>query len=82
MSLEDDLQRLNALKVVLAGLVNLVAGIIFVAFAHVSWLPALLIAVGSTIGGVLGAHGGRRLPPWALRLVIIGVGIVAILRLI
>jgi uncharacterized membrane protein YfcA len=82
LSLEDDLQRLNALKVVLAGLVNLVAGIIFVAFAHVSWLPALLIAVGSTIGGVLGAHGGRRLPPWALRLVIIGVGIVAILRLI
>ena len=30
LSLNDDLQRINALKVVLAGLVNLVAGIVFV----------------------------------------------------
>jgi uncharacterized membrane protein YfcA len=82
LAIDDDLQRINALKVVLAGLVNFVAGVIFVIFADVSWLPALLIAVGSTLGGVLGAHGGRRLPPWALRLVIIGVGIVAIVRLL
>ena len=82
LSLDDDLQRLNALKVVLAGLVNFVAGVVFVIFAHISWLPALLIAVGSTLGGVVGAHGGRRLPPWALRLVIIAVGIVAIVRLL
>jgi uncharacterized membrane protein YfcA len=82
LAIDDDLQRLNALKVVLAGLVNLVAGVVFVVFAHVAWLPAALIAVGSTLGGVLGAHGGRRLPPWALRLVIIGVGIVAIVRLV
>ena len=30
LSLNDDLQRLNALKVVLTGLVNLVAGVVFV----------------------------------------------------
>jgi hypothetical protein len=82
LALDDDLQRINALKVVLAGLVNLVAGVIFVFVANVAWLPALLIAVGSTIGGVLGAHSGRRLPPWALRAVIIVVGIVAIVRLL
>ncbi len=82
LALDDDLQRLNALKVVLAGLVNFVAGVIFVIFAHVSWVPALLIAVGSTLGGVVGAHWGRRLPSWALRLVIIAVGIVAIVRLV
>jgi uncharacterized membrane protein YfcA len=82
LALDDDLQRINALKVVLAGLVNLVAGVIFVFVADVSWLPALLIAVGSTVGGVLGAHGGRRLPPWALRGVILLVGIVAIIRLL
>ncbi len=57
LSLEgEDLQRINALKVVLAGLVNLVAGIVFVFAAHVAWLPALLIAIGSIIGGVLGAR--------------------------
>lgn len=82
VALDDDLQRINALKVVLAGLVNLIAGVIFVFVANVAWLPALLIAVGSTVGGVIGARGGRRLPPWALRAVIIVVGIVAIVRLL
>jgi hypothetical protein len=36
---------------VLAGLVNLVAGAVFVFAAHVAWLPALLIAVGASLGG-------------------------------
>jgi uncharacterized protein len=82
LSLNDDLQRINALKVVLAGLVNLVAGIVFVIAAHVAWGAALLIAAGSIIGGFLGAHGGRRLPESALRAVIVVVGIVAIVRLV
>jgi uncharacterized protein len=83
LSLEgESLQRINALKVVLAGLVNLVAGIVFIFSAHVAWLAALLIAVGSTIGGVLGARYGRRLPPTALRGLIVVVGITAIVRLL
>ncbi|HEY6396122.1 MAG TPA: sulfite exporter TauE/SafE family protein [Solirubrobacteraceae bacterium] len=82
LALDDDLQRINALKVVLAGLVNLVAGVVFVIAAHIAWLPAGLIAVGSTIGGVVGAHAGRRLPEWALRVVIVGVGIAAIVKLL
>jgi uncharacterized protein len=83
LSLEgESLQRINALKVVLAGLVNLVAGVVFVFSAHIAWLAALLIAVGSTIGGVLGARYGRRLPPSALRAVIVLVGVSAIVRLL
>jgi uncharacterized membrane protein YfcA len=82
LALDDDLQRLNALKVVLAGLVNFVAGVIFVFAAHVAWGPAALIAVGSIIGGVLGAKGGRRLPAAALRAIIVVVGIFAIVRLL
>jgi len=82
LAVDEDLQRINALKVVLAGLVNLVAGIVFVFAAHVAWLPALLIAIGSLIGGILGATWGRRLPPSALRAVIVIVGVLAIVRLI
>jgi uncharacterized membrane protein YfcA len=77
----DDLHRANALKNVLAGLVNLVAALIFIAFAHVAWAPVALLAAGSAIGGQLGARFGRRLPPAALRAVIVAVGAVAILRL-
>lgn len=82
LSVDDELQRINALKVVLAGLVNLVAGVVFVIFAHVAWLPAGLIAVGSTIGGILGARLGRRLPEPVLRAVIVAVGVFAIVRLV
>ncbi len=82
LSLDEQLQRLNALKVVLTGLVNFVAGVVFVLFAHVAWLAALYIALGSTLGGFLGAHAGRRLPEPALKAVIVVVGIVAIVRLV
>ncbi len=82
LSVDDSLQRLNALKVVLAGLVNLVAGVVFVLVAHVAWGAALLIAGGSTLGGIVGARAGRRLPPVALRAVIVIVGVSAIVRLL
>jgi uncharacterized protein len=82
LALDDELQRLNALKVVLVGLVNLVAGVIFAFAAQVAWLPALLIAIGSIIGGVIGARAGRRLPDSALRALIVVVGILAIVRLV
>jgi uncharacterized membrane protein YfcA len=77
----DDLQRLNALKNVLTGLVNLVAGVVFIIVADIAWEAALLIAAGSVVGGALGARYGRRLPPSALRAVIVVVGTVAIVDL-
>ncbi len=82
LGLDEDLQRINALKVVLAGLVNLVSGIVFVFVAHIAWAPAGLIAAGSLLGGVLGARYGRRLPPVVLRAVIVVVGIAAIVHLL
>jgi len=82
LAIDDDLQRINALKVVLTGLVNLVAGVIFAFVAHVAWAPAGVIAGGSILGGLIGARQGRRLSPLALRLVIVAVGISAIVRLL
>ena len=83
LGLDESLQRVNALKNLLAGLANLVSGIVF-AFAapHVDWTAAALLAVGSVTGGALGARYGRRLSPDALRALIVAVGIVAIVRLI
>ncbi len=82
LSMDDTLQRLNAVKVITTGLTNLIAGAIFVIAAHVAWDVAGLIACGSMIGGVLGARYGRRLSPNALRALIVIVGIIAIIRLI
>jgi uncharacterized protein len=80
--LEEDLQRVNAAKNVLALIVNAVAAIVFVVFAHVSWSAAALVAAGSVLGGQLGAHVGRRLSPVVLRGVIVVIGIVAIVSLL
>ncbi|MCB0956343.1 MAG: sulfite exporter TauE/SafE family protein [Ilumatobacter sp.] len=80
--LDDHLQRLNACKNVLAGSVNAVAAVVFIASTDVDWKVVGVIAVGSTIGGWLGARYGRRLNPRALRAVIVVVGLVALVRLL
>lgn len=82
VALAQDLQRTNALKNVLAGLVNGVAGLYFAFAAHVEWGPAAIIACASILGAQLGARYGRRLPPDALRAVIVVVGVFAIVRLV
>ena len=74
----DSMQRHNATKNVLALIVNGIAAVIFVFVAEVNWPAAGLIAVGSVIGGQIGATVGRRLPASVLRAVIVVVGIIAI----
>ena len=81
IGLRDDLQRINALKNVLAGLVNFTASLVFIFAADVDWAVAALIAAGSTVGAVGGARYGRRLSPTALRVLIVIVGVVAIVQL-
>jgi uncharacterized protein len=78
----ENLQRLNAVKNVLALIANGVAAVLFVFFADVDWLVVVLIAVGSVVGAQLGAHVGRRLPVPALRALIVVVGIVAAIKLL
>lgn len=78
MFLDDDLQRLNAAKNVLATIANLVAAGLFVAVSDIDWRLAGLLAVGSIAGGLLGARYGRRLPPGALRVFVVAVGLSAI----
>jgi uncharacterized membrane protein YfcA len=78
----ETLQRLNALKNLLAGLVNLVSGVLFVLLAHVAWLAVLLVAGGSLVGGLLGARVGRKLPPAVLRGAIVVVGLAAMTKLV
>ncbi len=82
VALEQDLHRTNALKNVLAGLVNGVAALCFIVAAHIDWGPAAIIAAGSILGGQLGARYGRRLSPNALRALIVLIGTFAIVRLL
>jgi uncharacterized membrane protein YfcA len=73
--IDDDLQRLNGTKNVLALIVNAVAGLLFIATTTISWSVVGLIAAGSVIGGQVGGRYGRRLPAPLLRGVIVTVGL-------
>ena len=82
--LPESVQRMNAAKNLLTLLVNVVAALAYtlVAFHRISWEAAGLIAVGSLLGGWLGAHYGRRLSPNALRAAIVVVGLIGLYRLL
>jgi uncharacterized membrane protein YfcA len=80
VGLSETMQRNNATKNVLAMLVNTVAAVVFIFVAHIDYRVAGLIAVGSVIGGQIGATVGRRLPSWALRGFIVLVGAAALVQ--
>lgn len=80
--LSEDLQRINALKNVIAMIVNGIAAVIFALVAPVAWPAALMLAVSSVAGGQLGALVGRRLSPNVLRAVIVAAGLGAVAKLL
>lgn len=82
--LTDPLQTQNALKNILVTCVNLIAALVFVVIAinRLDWIVVAIIGVGSLLGGFIGARIGRRLPPIALRIVIVAVGTIAFVRLL
>ena len=77
LTLEDSLNRLNALKQAVAFSVNVAAAIFFLFSGQVIWSAALVMAVGALIGGMLGGKLAGRIKPSTLRwtVVIIGVAI-------
>lgn len=72
----DSLQRLNALKNVVSGMVNGIAAVLFAFAAHVNWVAALALAVGTVVGGRAGAQVARHIPDRPLRLGIACIGLV------
>jgi uncharacterized membrane protein YfcA len=79
---DDSLQRLTGLKNVLVAVANGAAAVVFIAHAPVAWLPALILAVSSALGGQLGASFGRKLPTPILRAVIVTGGLAAVVKLL
>ncbi|MGW6016052.1 sulfite exporter TauE/SafE family protein [Streptomyces sp. NPDC055210] len=80
--LDETMQRLTAVKNVLVAVVNTVAATFFLFVADFDWTAVALIAVGSAIGGQLGAAVGRRFSPLVLRVLIVTVGTVALVQLL
>jgi uncharacterized protein len=77
IALDDDVQRLNAAKNVVAATINAVGAVFFIVRTTIAWDVVACLFVGSTVGGQIGAIVGRRLPPEVLRatIAIVGTGV-------
>ncbi|GAA4056761.1 sulfite exporter TauE/SafE family protein [Nonomuraea soli] len=82
LMLDEGLQRVNAAKNVLSLVVNFTAAVLFLIIAEIDWWAVGAIAIGSMIGGFVGAKVGRRIPAPVLRGIIVCVGLTAIIKLV
>jgi uncharacterized membrane protein YfcA len=76
MLLHDPLPRLNALKQLLALVINGTAAVFFLFSGQVYWWIALAMAVSSLAGGTLGGRVAGSIHPARLRVVVVGIGLV------
>jgi uncharacterized membrane protein YfcA len=70
-----DINRMNAVKTILASCINGVSVLVFVVNRDVVWSYALPMAVAAIAGGYCGASLGRLLPRSLVRLVVILIGL-------
>jgi uncharacterized membrane protein YfcA len=69
-----DIHAMNALKVVLGGIINGIAVITFVVARAVVWKQGVIMILGAILGGYLGAHYAQKLPGSWIRAFVIVVG--------
>jgi uncharacterized membrane protein YfcA len=72
---------LQGMRVALSLLINLVAGVVFVARGHLAVMAVLVLLVGALIGGWLGTLLIRRLSPTIVRGLVILIGAVTTVKL-
>lgn len=76
LTLDDTLTRLNGLKQAISLSVNVAAAIFFLFSGQVIWSLALVMAVGSLLGGVLGGRLASRVKPAVLRWTVVSIGFI------
>ncbi len=62
-----NIHAMNALKTMLAALINLVAISTFIAAGAVAWRPGIVMVTAATLGGYFGAAGARHIRPALIR---------------
>ena len=70
-----DIHRMNGLKTVLATLINVIAFVYFAARGLVVWPIAVVMGIGSILGGFAGARFAKRVDQRLLRGFVIAIGL-------
>ena len=82
LGLDVDLKVVNGLKNIAVLCANLAASVVFILFGPLDWAVVGLIAIGALVGGWIGAHVARRLPPVVFRTLVVLVGYGVALQLL
>jgi uncharacterized membrane protein YfcA len=82
LTLQEPLQRLNAIKQVLSLTVAVVSAVAVALFGPVAWLSALVVGAGTLVGGRVGVGVARRLPDPVLRGAVITLGVTVAVALL
>jgi uncharacterized protein len=69
-----DIHAMNALKVVLSGVINGVAIVMFIAAGAIYWPQGIVMTLGAIVGGYSAAHYSQKLPQAWVRAFVIAVG--------
>ena len=73
---EHDMQSANAQRNYLVVFINGIATVIFVIMGVVDWTVALIVMVGSIVGGYVGGKFSRRIPGEILRHMVTAAGVI------
>jgi uncharacterized membrane protein YfcA len=71
----SDIHEMNALKTVLASLINLVASVQFVTAGLIDWPKTGLMTAGALVGYFVGSHFSQRIPQPRIRQLISATGV-------
>jgi len=72
----EDVHEMNALKVILGFLINVVAAVYFIMSGLIHWMSAGVMVFGTILGGYAGAHFAQRVPQARVRAMITAIGLV------
>jgi uncharacterized membrane protein YfcA len=82
LALPDSIVRTSGLRTALSILVNGVAAAVFLIHGGLAWRAVGLLALGSLFGGWIGARVALAIPPVALRVVVVAVGLATVVKLL
>jgi uncharacterized protein len=82
LALPDSIARTSGLRTVLSVMVNGVAAAVFLIHRGLAWEAVGWLAVGSLIGGLIGSRLALAIPAWALRVIVILIGVGTALKLL
>ena len=82
LALPVSLAHTSGLRAVLSMIVNGIAAVVFIIHGGLAWEAVGLLAVGSLVGGYIGARVALALPAPALRLVVVVIGVGTAVKLL